>query len=493
MRSLFRNSFIQICLILLVFTAHSSAQDMWHLLQPVPGKSFGIDIGNAYRQVKDKQPAPVVVAVIDNGTQITHPALQPYLWVNEREIADNNKDDDGNGYTDDIHGWNFLGGDSTDIDYAALEVTRHYHALKKKYPDTAELTEEQIDELEDATARFEEIEREWISMAKLANKAYDKRNNFLVKNILKLTIGGNAEEELAEMKVVADEMVRMNSINTDSMRRAIVGDNPDDPAERIYGNNHLAAGDPAHGTHTAGIIMNIAKQDSHKGDWLKIITLRSVPVYGDERDKDVANAIRYAVDNGAKVINMSFGKGLSPHRQEVIAAIMYAKEKDVLLVHGAGNDGRQIDSLYSGNFPNPWLDSLTYADNWIEVGASANNRKKLVASFSNYGRKSVDILAPGHNIYSAYPPDTFRAMSGTSMAAPVVAGVAAALRSYYPQLTAPQVKEILMKTVARYYDYYPVGGNKKLVAELWYFSRSGGIINASSAFAEAAKVVATIR
>ncbi|HEY9176053.1 MAG TPA: S8 family serine peptidase [Flavipsychrobacter sp.] len=481
-----------ICLLIFLTTIHtqSSAQDMWHLQQPVPGKVFGIDIYNAYRQVKDKQPEPVVVAVIDNGTQISHPALQPYLWVNKGEIAGNNNDDDGNGYIDDIHGWNYLGGTSADISYAALEVTRHYQALKKKYPDTAGLTEEQIDELEEATARFEEIERQWKSTAKLANKMYDKRDKFLMRNILKLTIGKNADEELTEMKEVADEMVRMNTINTDSMRRAIVGDNPDDPAESQYGNNHLAAGDPAHGTHTAGIIMNIAKQDNYKGDWLKVITLRSVPVYGDERDKDVANAIRYAVDNGVKVINMSFGKELSPHRQEVIAAIQYAREKDVLLVHGAGNDGRQIDSLYTRNFPNPWLDSLTYADNWIEVGASTNNRKKLVASFSNYGRKSVDILAPGHNIYSTYPPDTFRAMSGTSMAAPVVAGVAAAIRSYYPRLSAPQVKEILMKTVVRHQGYYPVGGNKKLVAELWYFSRAGGIINANKAFAEAEKVAA---
>jgi len=469
------------------------AQDMWHLSQPVPGKSFGIDIDNAYRRVKDKQPTPVVVAVIDNGTQIAHPALQPFLWVNANEVADNNKDDDGNGYIDDIHGWNYLGGASEDVSYAALEVTRHYQTLNKKYADTAGLTKEQLDELEEATTRFEETEKEWKSMAKLADKLYDKRDNFLMRNVLKLTIGGNAEEELAEMKEVADEMVRMNSINTDSFRRAKVGDNPDDPTERIYGNNHLAAGDPAHGTHTAGIIMNIAKQDNHKGDWLKIITLRSVPVYGDERDKDVANAIRYAVDNSAKVVNMSFGKGLSPHRKEVIAAIRYAQEKDVLLVHGAGNDGRQIDSLYTRNFPNPWLDSFTYADNWIEVGASTNNKKKLVASFSNYGRKSVDILAPGHNIYSTYPPDTFRAMSGTSMAAPVVAGVAAAIRSYYPQLTASQVKEVLMKTVVRHEGYYPVGGNKKLVAELWYFSRSGGIINANSAFEEAAKMVAAGR
>lgn len=484
---------ISLWIFLIAFHVQSSAQDMWYLQQPVPGKSFGIDIGNAYRQVKDKQPVPVVVAVIDNGTQVTHPALQPYLWVNKGEIAANNTDDDGNGYVDDIHGWNYLGGASGDISYAASEVTRHYQALKKKYPDTAELTEEQIDELEDATTRFEATEQEWKSTAKLANKLYDKRNKFLMRNILKLTIGKNADEELAEMKEVADEMVRMNSIDTDSMRRAIVGDNPDDPVESKYGNNHLAAGDPSHGTHTAGIIMNIAKLDSHKGDWLKIITLRSVPVYGDERDKDVANAIRYAVDNGVKVINMSFGKELSPHRQEVIAAIRYARDKDVLLVHGAGNDGRQIDSLYSGNFPNPWLDSLTYADNWIEVGASTNNRKKLVASFSNYGRRSVDVFAPGHDIYSTYPPDTFRAMSGTSMAAPVVAGVAAAIRSYYPHLSAPQVKEILMKTVNRYDDYYPVGGNNKLVAQLWYFSRSGGIINANRAFAEAAKIAADVK
>ncbi len=493
MISLFRNASVLVCLILSVFATHSPAQDMWHLQQPVPGKSFGIDIDNAYRQVKDKQPTPVVVAVIDNGTQITHPLLQPYLWVNKGEIDGNDKDDDGNGYTDDIHGWNYLGGASEDISYAAMEVTRHYQALKKKYPDTAELTEEQIDELEDATTRFEEIEKQWKSSAKLANKVYDKRNKFLMRNILKLTIGENAEKELAEMKDIANAMVRINAINTDSMQRAIVGDNPDDPAERKYGNNHLAAGDPGHGTHTAGIIMNIAKQDSRKGEWLKIITLRSVPVYGDERDKDVANAIRYAVDNGAKVINMSFGKELSPHRQEVIAAIRYAKAKDVLLVHGAGNDGRQIDSLYKGNFPNPWLDSVTYADNWIEVGASTNNRKMLVASFSNYGRKSVDVLAPGHNIYSTYPPDTSRSMSGTSMAAPVVAGVAAAIRSYYPQLTAQQVKQVLMETVVRYEGYYPVRGNKKLVAELWYFSRSGGIINANSAFEEAAKIVATMQ
>ncbi|MCB9066027.1 MAG: S8 family serine peptidase [Chitinophagales bacterium] len=485
----FTTCYISITTTLLFIAATtSSAQDLWHLEKANPNRSFGASVYDAYKHLEHKKPTPIIVAVIDNGTDINHKDLKPYIWTNPKETANNNKDDDGNGYADDVHGWNFMGGAKADIDYEALEETRKYQRIIAKYADSTKLSDSERKVLRNAYSSYERGNEERKSSLKYATFIDKNKKAPLLKTGALLFGGKGAVRELSEMKLYAEKELEYNYMNSDSLRRSIVGDDPLDTDNKHYGNNHLDAGDPSHGTHTAGIIAGIAKVDKHNGDWLKIIALRAVPVDGDERDKDVANAIRYAVDNGAKVISMSFGKHISPQREYVAAAIKYAEEHDVLLVHGSGNEAKQLDSAHKRNFPNYWLDSTTRVYNWIEVGASGNSAKKLVAGFSNYGRKSVDILAPGVQIYSTIPGDKYEYMSGTSMATPVVAGIAAMIRSYYPQLTAQEVRELLMKNVTTTNKYVNVPSTN-WQAQLWYFCKAAGIINAEKAVLAAEKML----
>lgn len=461
-----------------------SAQQLWHLDAPVLNKSFGVDAHGAGVLLKDKQPSPVIVAVIDNGAQTTHKYLQPNVWVNKGEIPGNGKDDDGNDYVDDVNGWSFLGGKGGDINYEADEKTRLYFKFKQQYTDTTGLSAIIKDSLDQATKKYNDAQKSREAQAKTAGKMYDNRDAPFMQMVSRLTMGKNYESQIVEFKEMADGGVLWNSMNADSARGAIVGDDPDDSMERHYGNNHVDAANPAHGTHTAGIVAGVARCAGN-GTWLQIMPIRAIP-NGDERDKDVANAIRYAVDNGAKVINMSFGKYASQHPQVVRDAIVYAQQKDVLLVHGCGNEASNLTDWDIQNYPNAFIDSNTRAANFISVGATGRNRKRLMANFSNYGRKDVDVLAPGVDIYSSVPVDTFEKYSGTSMSAPVVAGVAAILRSYYPHLSAAQVKDILMQSVTHHTVYSRVPGSRGTEAQLWYFCRSAGIVNAATAVKQAA-------
>lgn len=480
---LFRAAFIPF--LLLLAQPGLAQKKLWHLEAPRLNKSFGIDAYGAAVLLKGKVAAPVIVAVIDNGAQTSHKYLQEYIWVNKGEIPGNNKDDDGNGYIDDVNGWSFLGGKGGDISYEADEKTRLYFALKEKYADTTKLTQAEKDSLDNATATYNREQKGREADAKFANRLYKMKDGLVFALLGKATMGKGYKKDIIEFREMADSAVVYNRINTDSLRRAIVGDDPDKATERIYGNNHLDAAHPAHGTHTAGIVLGVGKCIDN-GSWLKIMPIRAIP-NGDERDKDVANAIRYAVDNGAKVINMSFGKYAAQHPEVVKEAILYAQRKDVLLIHGAGNEAYNLTDNKRPNYPGPFIDSATRADNFIQVGATSKRRKKLVAAFSNFGRNDVDIMAPGVDIYSSVPVDAFEDQSGTSMAAPVVAGVAAVLRSYYPALTAAQVKELLTKTVTRHTIYSPVPGRSKYIVQLWYFSRSAGIVNAAKAVELAAR------
>jgi hypothetical protein len=265
-------------------------------------------------------------------------------------------------------------------------------------------------------------------------------------------------------------------------RGEVVGDNYDDINDRGYGNNDLMASDASHGTHVAGIIG--AVRDNGKGvlgvaDHVRIMTLRAVPD-GDEHDKDIANAIRYAVDNGAWVVNMSFGKSFSPQKKWVDDAVRYAESKGVLLVHAAGNDAKNIDE--EDNFPNPKFDndSTRQATNWITVGASGPNEAQIAADFSNYGR-AVDVFAPGVEIFSTLPGgDEYGNQQGTSMASPVVAGLAALILSHYPTLSATQIKEIIEKSVTPVTFPVVMPGKEEKVP-FQTLCRTGGIVNAYEA------------
>jgi cell wall-associated protease len=289
-----------------------------------------------------------------------------------------------------------------------------------------------------------------------------------------LEIRDELADGINEMKAAAEYYY-----NPDFNSRSIVGDHYDDATERYYGNNDVTGPDAMHGTHVAGILG--ADRDNNLGikgfaENVKILTVRCVPD-GDERDKDVANSIRYAVDQGAKVINMSFGKGYSYNKKAVDDAMKYAMDHDVLLVHGSGNDNLDVDTAVV--FPNKFFADGGVANNFINVGASMWDNR--VAEFSNYGKKNVDVFAPGAQIYSSVPGNKYRNLQGTSMASPVVAGVAAMIRSYFPQLTAPQVREILMKSVVKMPKKVLIPGDEKKKAKLKKLCASGGVVNAYNA------------
>ncbi|MBY5957489.1 S8 family serine peptidase [Membranicola marinus] len=444
----------------------------------------------------------IIVAVIDGGVEPDHEDLKSVMWVNQGEIAGNSQDDDHNGYADDIYGWNFIGGpDGRNVDQDTYEITRQYKRLHQKYADVDPLKlkkkekkeyakyltykKKVEEEMEKAKNQYEEIEQQKvfinnflamtqtvvgekreISTATIDEMKKEKNNEHtqvlaVLENILENTGQSFSNYEAFESFIMDDiekgekhfESKFKYGYNPDFDPRSIVQDNYENKTQRYYGNADVAGPDAFHGTFVAGII----GADRHnnigmKGisDQVEIMGVRVVPD-GDERDKDVANGIIYAVDNGAKVINMSFGKGISPDKRIVDKAVRYAEKKDVLLVHAAGNSSEDID--VEENYPTAlyakrgFFGGKKYAKGWIEVGALGRlSDQNSVASFSNYGQKSVDIFAPGHQVYSATPGDGYKFASGTSFAAPVVAGVAAIIRANFPSLSAQEVKEILMES-----------------------------------------------
>jgi cell wall-associated protease len=293
------------------------------------------------------------------------------------------------------------------------------------------------------------------------------------------------ETQIEEGGKMIRNMYKYNKLDSDSMRTYLVGDDVNNPNEKYYGCNRVEGPDALHGSHVAGIIA--AMRGNNLGiegiaNNVKIMALRAVP-NGDERDKDIANAIRYAVDNGATVINMSFGKYYSPDKKLVDDAVKYAQSKDVLLIHAAGNESKNNDVELS--FPNREFTDGTLATNWIQVGASSyKGGKSLIGSFSNYGQKKVDLFAPGVDVYSTIPDNKYISESGTSMASPSTAGVAALIRSYFPELKAEEVKAVMMKTVVPYKKSVVVPGSKKDKKKVAELCISGGFVNANNAVME---------
>lgn len=504
------------------------APENWFNLDPEMDKVPGVSTERAYNELlKGLTPDTVVVAVIDGGVEVDHEDLAGKIWINPEEKASNEKDDDKNGYTDDVYGWDFIGGkDGKDVHYDNLEVLRLVRELKAEYKsaDTAALNSEQKAEYRKYISLKEIVDTELAE----ARQGYENYHSFyqvlqaFAEKIGKDTITGEDVENYQPVgeydetvkKVVLQNLEESGSTfgdfmanvkegveyfgakvnyqyNIDFNPRYIVQDNYNDPRQRYYGNNEVEGPDARHGTHVAGIIA--ASRDNSLGIKgvavpVKIMAIRTVPD-GDERDKDVANAIRYAAENGAKVINMSFGKSYSPEKEVVDEAVKYALSKDVLLVHAAGNDGSNVDS--KPNYPSPFFQNSTErADAWIEVGASTwMGGEKLAAEFSNYGAKRVDLFAPGYRIRSTVPGSEYEELDGTSMAAPVVAGVAALVRAYYPDLSALQVKEVLMSSVTPVDWEVTKPGTEQLV-KMTDLCVSGGIVNAYQALQAASKVKA---
>jgi subtilisin family serine protease len=385
----------------------------------------------AYKYLKKKKSQTVIVGVIDSGVDIEHEDLKGQIWTNTEEIPDNGIDDDNNGYVDDVHGWNFLGNaDGEHVDAARLEMTRILAKLQDKYegidPNSIQQDEEYklyLQVKEDVAASRAQWEQYMEMLDQLPPDYQDYIKSQMDFNL-----------------------------NVDFDDRALIGDDPDDFSDVNYGNNDVEGPDALHGTHVSGII-GALRGNGLGGDGVaenvKIMVLRAVP-NGDEFDKDIALAVRYAVDNGAMVINMSFGKAYSPHQKEVYEAFKYADSKGVLLIHAAGNDAKDID--VEPNYPTSMYSFQTEPlDHFVTIGASTKNKgAEIVASFSNFGAKGVDVFAPGLAIYNTVPQSEYKDLQGTSMAAPMVAGAAAMLKSYFPKLSMKEIKEVMYSTSVKY-------------------------------------------
>lgn len=429
----------------------------------------GMSVDKAYTFLKGKKGVEVVVGVVDSGTDLKHEDLNAVAWINKKEIPNNGKDDDNNGYVDDINGWNFLG----PIYKENAEIERILKNPKLVDEATYKMIKEaQNTKTKEATtnkARFNQM----LQAVQFANKTladylkkkdYSKEDLEKIKsedtavmqsvNIAKQMFGfglsslNQAVTEIKKEIKKAEDLVSGDNLKTDY--RKALGDNAQDFSTKFYGDNKTGHSkkEEAHGTHVSGIIGAVRNNGigmNGVANHVKIMAVRTVPD-GDEYDKDVALAIRYAADNGAKVINTSFGKSYSPNKEWVYDAIKYAGEKDVLIVNAAGNDGKDID--IERTYPNDSKDLKTeISDNVLTIGAmSSNYNENLPADFSNYGKINVDIFAPGVQIYSTIPENEYDYFSGTSMAAPSTVGVAALIRSYYPKLSAKQVKHIIMNS-----------------------------------------------
>lgn len=472
-------------------------------LDTVPGMS----VDRAYAELLNgKRGTTVIVGVIDSGVDIEHEDLKSVIWVNPKEIAGNGKDDDKNGYVDDVNGWNFLG----DSNNETLEMTRIvrkgddgsavYKAAKAEFDQKvaeAKAGLQQMEFLKNVDKEIQtELKKDTYTAEDLKNMTSENEMINQVKPRLIMILSQMKKADFDEQieggyKHFSDQLAY--NLNPDFDGRKVVGDKVDDITDVKYGNNNVIGPDKEealHGTHVAGIIGQV-RHNKLGGDGVadnvKIMAIRAVP-NGDEYDKDIALAIRYAVDNGAKVINGSFGKSYSPNKEWVFDAIKYAARKDVLIVHAAGNDGHDVDLDQYKNYPNDSENAKDeMADNLITIGALNHTFPQIAAPFSNYGSYNVDIFAPGMQIYATIPNNEYKYLQGTSMAAPNAAGVAALIRSHYPKLTAPQVKKILMDSGTPISETISFGEE----AEQRSFtkaSRSGKIVNAYRALQMAEKM-----
>lgn len=408
------------------------------IAQPVEGtlnwynkEDQGMFTEKAYKFLKKKKSKTVIVGVIDSGVDIEHEDLKGQIWINEGEIAGNGIDDDNNGYIDDVHGWNFLGNEKGEhVNEARLEKTRILAKLSEKYDGIDPNSIDQDEEFQLYLKVKEEVE---------AGRAQFEQYMGMID----------------QLPPDAQEYIRAQmdfNLNVDFDDRSLIGDDQNDFSDTKYGNNDVEGPDALHGTHVSGIIGALRGNDlggDGVAENVKIMVLRAVP-NGDEFDKDIALAVRYAVDNGAMVINMSFGKAYSPHQKEVYEAFKYADEKGVLLIHAAGNDAKDID--VEPNYPTSMYSFQTEPlDHFVTIGASTKNKgSEMVASFSNYGAKGVDVFAPGFEIWNSVPQSEYMNLQGTSMAAPMVAGAAAMLKSYYPTLSMKEIKDALYSSSVKY-------------------------------------------
>ena len=536
------NRFIIIPLLLILIRLGAHAQNFelntWYLKDPATDSIYGISLPKAYQflQEKKRKSVPVIVAVLDSGVDTTHEDLKKNLWHNPGEIPGNGIDDDHNGYIDDVYGWNFLGGkDGKNLTKASSEKSRFYYRYKNTFE--APTLDTQLLSAKDKYTYYswkkaademkgdpdEESQIRMLSMASRTLQKYDqmiraemKKDTFSVDNLEKFIPtskpGKDAklgyltfirlfevDDDFTNQKLLFDLNNELDKMRVDSANRhtpptdyraLFIKDDYFNLSDSLYGNPDVMsdAESAMHGTHVAGLIG--AERGNGVGldgiaDNVKLMILRMVP-NGDEYDKDIALAIRYAVNNGAKVINMSFGKSHSPEKNWIDSAVKYAEDRDVLIVHSAGNESVSLDE--KPKFPNPWLGAWNrYANNYLTIGASSDLHITdcLTADFSNYSANLVDFFAPGVKIFSTQSGgNVYGKSDGTSFSGPIVAGIAALMRSYYPALTTTEIVQILQKTVTIPKDIQtciPATNKDKTLTNWKSLSKTGGIVNAYQA------------
>lgn len=482
------------------------------------GKGPGMETEAAYKLLKKRKANTIVVAVIDSGIDIEHEDLKGKIWTNTDEIPGNNVDDDKNGYIDDVHGWNFLGNSKGEnLNEACLEKTRILKNLSKKFDgvDPANLSDHEKEEY----ALYEKVKAEveedlatyssYLGQMDMVTMMIDQvpvivgntigKTEYTLKDLEKwnpedeqmkqlkqfaiaIETGEVTKEVMEEQKKSIETMVNF-SLNLEYDDRALIGDNPQDINDKFYGNSDVEGPDALHGTHVGGIIGAIRGNGlgaDGVADNVQLMAVRAVP-NGDENDKDIALAVRYAVDNGAQVINMSFGKGYSPRQKDVYEAFRYADKKGVLLVHAAGNESLNIDvaEVYPTSMYSFQQDPL---EHYLTIGASTRFAKdKLAADFSNFGQTKVDVFAPGFEIYNSVPQSAYKKLQGTSMAAPMVAGVAALLKGYFPSLSMKEIKDVILKSAKPYKESKQTKPGTEELVDFAKLSVTGAVVNVKNA------------
>ena len=533
-------------LTLLMYTcslfAWGQATQFWHWKDLAKDGVHGVSLTEAHQKLTALKltPTPIVIAVLDGGIDTSHPQIKPFLWKNAKEIPGNQLDDDKNGYVDDYYGWNFLGNaHGVNINKAAAEKSRVYHRYKKEFNQAALDSSQWNQEKKKTYLTWKQAAAEMIfseedaanlSFIKMAKNAVLKMGAVLIKEIEDTNFTAEQLEPFQPMgKIAADTKISylrtlqalgidksmgystiLNDLNDyiagkeqsslalenepEDLRKTIIQDQYDNFKDQFYGNMDIMGPNARHGTHVAGLAIGITDTaaTSFKTP-IRIMGLRVVPD-GDEYDKDIALGIRYAVNNGAKVINMSFGKSFSPEQAWVDSAIRYALSKDVLIIHSAGNESYDLNlkTVYPSPYSTLFKDK---AANMLTVGASSDPLigESLLTDFSNYGNQVVDLLSPGYKIYSSLPSPRFGFQNGTSMSAPIVSHIAGLVRAYFPKLTAVEVKNILLQSCWKPNDpnsQFAIP-QKEQTSTLSNIAAEGGIINAVLSIQNAATYYAT--
>ena len=498
----------------------------WEFKDVVLDSVVGISLYRAYDSIlNNKDSKSVVVALIDMTVEVNHLGLKKSIWVNSKEKV-NGIDDDNNGYVDDIRGWNYIGNNKgQNNEFVNYEYTRILKKYLPNFKDSIIVHKSLTDSLEYAIyikalekynkrLEYAKNEVDYINMVSKSKSDAEKLISNFIKTNLTIEIldslkgvypkdaklqkaikrksnfikYGYSDEFVKDYKLKAKERIN-KLLNLYYNDRIIQEDNSGVINNICYGsymfNTNTTLLD--HGTKMAGIIKKVGFKNE-----IQIMPL-TISSYGDEHDKDIALAIRYAVDNGAKVINMSFAKEFSTNLNWVLEAIKYADKKNVLIVSAASNDGINLDKLINRKFPNDHSlkNNIEVSNNFLTVGSSNYKfGKSLKSSFSNYGNNEVDVFAPGQQIYTTFPKNKFdMSYGGTSSATALTSGVAALLFSYYPKLSASEIKDILMNSGLEFSIKVktPIKTDNMLETPFNQLSKSGKIINAYNAIVSAEK------